>query len=332
MGTFGWRGLQESTAHTPALALGIAELQERGRHMRALEADSASRIAIEQDKANRENIAFDYQHKKLQEQERVAKAYTSLSMVAPGLLENPRLKKQMVEAARSAGYDIRETEDDVFAPNEAFAHVSNLLKTKREFHELALSNAYADLEEKNAGIVREISELTKDGKVDEKKVAPLKARQQAIKKQMAEIISGQAEFKKAQMLAESKPQKVQFQDLGDKSVVWVDGKPVAVTPKGQRPGTADRGGGTGGGGGEGTGEERKGRLTEQSVVNRLAEQYPSKSNFQKAYSAYLQYKKDGYNRETSFDYTMKFMAGNVVGGKPQTTATPTSQPAWKKYE
>lgn len=91
-----------------------------------------------------------------------------------------------------------------------------------------------------------------------------------------------------------------------------------------------------GGGGSGSGsvinEERKGRLTEDSAISTLKNQFPGKK-FSQAYGVYQQYKKDGYDRATSLNYTMQYMAGNVQGGNRNVTqSSSTSQPAWKKYE
>lgn len=41
-----WEGLAQATGRLPGLALNIAQLQQQGQHMRALEADSARRLAL----------------------------------------------------------------------------------------------------------------------------------------------------------------------------------------------------------------------------------------------------------------------------------------------
>ena len=54
--TDGWTALAESTGRLPGLALNLAQLQQQGQHMRALEADSQKRLAFEGERVGIEKI------------------------------------------------------------------------------------------------------------------------------------------------------------------------------------------------------------------------------------------------------------------------------------
>ena len=54
--TDGWTALAESTGRLPGLALNLAQLQQQGQHMRALEADFQKRLALEGQRVDIERI------------------------------------------------------------------------------------------------------------------------------------------------------------------------------------------------------------------------------------------------------------------------------------
>jgi hypothetical protein len=70
-------------------------------------------------------------------------------------------------------------------------------------------------------------------------------------------------------------------------------------------------------------QAKKGGLTESSVLTSLGQQFPNSSKATQAYDAYRQYIKDGYDRETAYNYTLKYMQGNYI--KPN-VSQPTSMP------
>jgi hypothetical protein len=68
--------------------------------------------------------------------------------------------------------------------------------------------------------------------------------------------------------------------------------------------------------------DERGKLTESSVLTSLGQQFPNPSKATQAYDAYRQYIKDGYDRETAYNYTLKYMQGNYIGGEKRNTQKP----------
>lgn len=192
-----WEGLAQATGRLPGLALNIAQLQQQGQHMRALEADSQQRLALEgrrmglaEEAAGREKTAWEHSEKKRVEQETVENAFTPVSLVAPNLAKMPTLQKQFVEAAQSAGYKVNTTPDgEVYVQNKAIGHIKGLLQTNTDFMKMTVDNTLADLTNQSVALSQQIAQIQESGKgADEKTLGPLLEKQKAVKTQIASII------------------------------------------------------------------------------------------------------------------------------------------------
>ena len=207
--TDGWTALAESTGRLPGLALNLAQLQQQGQHMRAFEAYSQRRLAIEGDRMKlaedqnaREQQAFDYDRKKKIEQDKIDNAFAPASLRFPKIHEFPTLKKAGIDALRTAGFEVKETPDDIYTTNKGYDYLNAAVKNNPAFAKTALESTITDLQNKSTNITKKIMEIQESGKIDDKQLPILKKQQELVKSQIGELFSTQESFVKEQMKQE----------------------------------------------------------------------------------------------------------------------------------
>jgi hypothetical protein len=180
-----WQGAAKATGDMAATGMKLLEFQSNRAYQDA-------QLKMAQDKAQREEIAFKHAETKRVEQERMENAYAPVSTFAPNLNKTPKTKALWMETAKSAGFDLKEMPDgEVYAPIKAIKFIGQQMATKTEFQKMTLDATLADLQEQNGAIAQQIAELSAKGTPDEKKLAPLMEQQNAIKKNIAGIITSE---------------------------------------------------------------------------------------------------------------------------------------------
>ncbi len=192
-----WTGMERATGNLANT--GMQLLQYQGQ-----QANSATRLKIEQDRADREAKAFKYAEEERQVKEKQLNAFIPLSVAIPNINDLPDSKNTAVKMIADAGHEIKQGADgEIYTTNRGAAYYQDLVKNNLAAHKLALESAHIDLENKNAALTQQIGALQESGGKDEK-ITPLLEKQKAIKLQMAGLIGGKEDVQKAIAIEQAK--------------------------------------------------------------------------------------------------------------------------------
>jgi hypothetical protein len=197
-----WEGAAQATQNVMGMGLKLYEMQGTRQHQATME-----RLAVEE--GQRKQQAFQHAEQKRIEQDAMDNARTPLSLVAPGLKDNPKLLELYVETARSAGHKIEQSPDGEYFPqNKAIKYIAELHKTNHEFNNMATTRLKDDLLNQSIAVSQEIAKLQESGKTDQKALQPLQQKQAAILKQRAEIITASEKVQEEIAIANAKKEAI----------------------------------------------------------------------------------------------------------------------------
>jgi hypothetical protein len=184
-----WQGAAQGLKDMTATGMNLLQFQA-GRE------DAAVRTKLAVEQGNREQIAFQHAETKRIEQEKMDNAYAPITQFAPNIMKTPKLKALWVDTAKSAGFEIRETSDEIYAPVKAAKYIGSLIRTSNEFQKLNMDAMAIDLQEQHVNVGRQIAELSAKGQPDPKKLEPLLAEKKSIQGQIANLFTADVEFQK----------------------------------------------------------------------------------------------------------------------------------------
>lgn len=167
-----WEGLAQATGRLPGLALNIAQLQQQGQHMRALEADSARRLALEDRRVQiaeqsakdesdlraisrqKEQIALD-QAKAVEAEANRPIYRDSLPVMFPGMMENPNSSKVLLSELPWK----KDPSGQEYITNRDREFFKNRLKSDVELAYRMNESQVADIGEKRANAMQQYATL-----------------------------------------------------------------------------------------------------------------------------------------------------------------------------
>ena len=192
-----WQGLERATGQAAATGMNLLQFQANREDAAARQAMDQRRMGLMEEAAGREKIAFQNAEKKRMEQEALENAYIPASSVAKNIHQTPKLKAMLTETIKSAGFDVREMPDgEIYLPNKAIKFVGNLMQTQTDFAKKTLEMTTQDFTDQSVALSQQIAELQANGKADEKTLAPLMQKRQALQAQIAGLITADVEFQK----------------------------------------------------------------------------------------------------------------------------------------
>ncbi len=200
-----WQGLEKATGNMAATGMNLMNYQAQRQEQAERMGLARDQLKIAQEAAAREKTAFEHAERKRLEQEAQENAFVAFSSIAPKIHETPRLKSMMMETAKSAGFDVRETPDkEIYIPVKGINFLKNLMGTQADFQKKALDATLADLSDRSVSISQKIAELQESGKMDEKTLAPLIQQRDAIKTQIAGILTADVALQKQLAIEQAK--------------------------------------------------------------------------------------------------------------------------------
>ena len=324
----GQSNLQDTMQNLTNTALNIRQMQNQEQHMRALEGVQNQRLEIEQQAAGREQKQFEYQQQELAKKQKWAQTYTPASLVAPNIHSLPNIKALYIKTAKEAGYDVREMDDDVYMPNEAYQYLSQLTSQRNEFGKQALNATLTDLQTQNAAISQQIAQMQQGGKSDTKVLAQLQKQQMAIKQQIASVIGADAELQKKLMMEQER----QEGRIGLEEERFENRAALKSVPQAKASGSGTGRGGPGGGGGKPT------KAFSATYVATLPDgQEINAQKFQNGVFADMQGNPLPAGSRVISTVGSKSLKRRLGGGQPSNatqSSSPASQsqPLWKKYQ
>lgn len=324
----GQSNLQDTMRNLTNTALNIRQMQNQEQHMRALEGVQNQRLEIEQQAAGREQKQFEYQQQELAKKQKWAQTYTPASLVAPNIHSLPNIKALYIKTAKEAGYDVREMDDDVYMPNEAYQYLSQLTSQRNEFGKQALNATLTDLQTQNAAISQQIAQMQQGGKSDTKVLAQLQKQQMAIKQQIASVIGADAELQKKLMMEQER----QEGRIGLEGERFENRAALKSIPQAKASGPRTGRGGPGGGGGKPT------KAFSATYVATLPDgQEINAQKFQNGVFADMQGNQLPAGSRVISTVGSKSLKRRLGGGQPSNatqSSSPASQsqPLWKKYQ
>lgn len=298
--------------------------------MRALEGVQNQRLEMDQQAAGREQKRFEYEQQEIEKKQKWANTYTPASLVAPNIHSLPNTKAFYIKAAKEAGYDVREMDDDVYMPNEAYQYLSQLTTQRNEFGKQALNATLTDLQTQNAAISQQIAQIQQGGKSDPKVLAPLQKQQMAIKQQIASVIGADAELQKRLMVEQQR----QEGRMGLEEERFENRAALKGIPQAKAGGSGVGRGGSGGGGGKTT------KAFSATYVATLPDgQEINAQKFQNGVFTDMQGNPLPAGSRVVSTVGSKGGRRRLGDGKQQSSTTPSpaptsstpSQPLWKKY-
>ena len=200
-----WSGLERATGNMATTGMGLLKMQQDRLAQEEKMGIARDQMKIAQEAAAREKTAFEHAERKRLEQEAQENAFVAVSSIAPKIHETPKLKSMMLETVKSAGFEAKEMPDgEIYLPMKGINFVKNLIGTQADFQKKALDATLADLSDRSVSISQKIAELQESGKMDEKTLAPLIQQRDAIKTQIAGILTADVAFQKQMAIEKAK--------------------------------------------------------------------------------------------------------------------------------